>query len=251
MPTRSEAEPALEAADLALCRSALYEALALGLRAPTDETVTRLASPEGAAALADAAEVLDGAWGSSLASHVRRLPVASGRDTLAASFSRIFGHTARGAVPPYETEYGEDSLFQPMREMSDLAAFYRAFGLNLNPDAHERLDHVSCECEFIAVLTRKEAYALEREDSAMLDATQHAARLFLREHLGRWAPGFGRKLARADPDGFYGALGQLCHAFVSHECELAGATTGPEFLRLRSVWPEVPMACGPAASCPG
>ena len=251
MPIPFEAKPALEMADGALCRSALYEALALGLRAPTDETVTRLASPDGAAALADAAEVLDGAWGSSLASQVRRLPLASGRDAMGAAFPRLFGHTARGAVPPYETEYGEDSLFQPMREMSDLAAFYRAFGLALNPEAHERLDHVSCECEFLAVLTRKEAYALEREDPAMLDATQHAARLFLRDHLGRWALGFGRKLARADPGGFYGALGELCQAFVSHECALAGVTSGPEFLRLRSVWPEVPMACGPAASCPG
>jgi DMSO reductase family type II enzyme chaperone len=236
-----------EGADIALCRSALYEALALGLAAPADETVARLASPEGAAALADAADVLDRAWGSSLASHVRGLAVASGGDGLAAAFSRLFGHTARGAVPPYETEYGEDSLFQPMQEMSDLAAFYRAFGLALSPQARERLDHVSCECEFLAVLTRKEAYALEREDTAMLEATQHAARLFLRDHLGLWASGFGRKLARADPGGFYGALGELCHAFVSQECARAGVATGAEFLRLRSASPgDVPMACGPA-----
>src|SRR3989304_4449486 len=59
--------------DLALCRSALYEALALGSRPPTEETAARLASAEGAAALGDAAGVLDAARSTGLAGLVRRL----------------------------------------------------------------------------------------------------------------------------------------------------------------------------------
>lgn len=241
----AQAKPALELADLVLCRSALYEALALGFRPPTEETVDRLASPEGASALADAAAVLDEAWGSDLASDVRRLAGPSDFEVLAASFRRLFGHTSRGLVPPYETEYGEDSIFQPMQEMSDLAAFYRAFGLTLNSEVHERIDHISCECEFLLVLTRKEAYALAQEDPAMLDATRRAIRLFLRDHLGRWAPAFGRKLAREDHGGFFGALGMLCVDFVTQECARVGVAAGPEFLRLRSALPAgAPMACG-------
>jgi TorA maturation chaperone TorD len=240
------AKPALEQADIALCRSALYEALALGLRPPGRETVTRLASLEGAAALADAAALLDLVWGSELAARVRGLGRPSDLEALEASFGRVFGHTARGAVPAYETEYGEDSLFQPMQEMSDLAAFFRAFGLALGPAAHERIDHISCECEFLLVLTRKEAYALERDDPAMLDATRRAARLFLRDHLGRWAPAFGRKLALEDQGGFFGALGALCADFITHECARFGVPAGPQFLRLRSVsLGDAPMACGP------
>jgi len=234
--------------DLALCRSALWEALALGFRPPADETLTRLASPEGTGALADAAAVLDRAWGSDLASDVRRLAEPSDLGVLAASFARLFGHTARGAVPPYETEYGEDSLFQPMQEMSDLAAFYRAFGLTMATGAHERVDHITCECEFLAVLMRKAAYALERDDGAMSEATRQAIRVFLRDHLGRWAPAFGRKLAREDPGGFFGALGSLCANFVTQECAQAGVAAGLEFLRLRSAQhADAPMACGPAA----
>lgn len=234
--------------DFALCRSALYEALALGFRAPSKETVVRLASSEGAAALADAAAVLDDAWGSDLASDVYRLAGPSDIETLEASFRCLFGHTARGTVPPYETEYGADALFQPMQEMSDLAAFYRAFGLEIAPTAHERIDHISGECEFLLVLTRKEAYALERNDLTMLDATRRAVRLFLRDHLGRWAPAFGRKLAREDRGGFFGALGALCVDFVTRECAQAGVAAGPEFLRLRSVsLGDAPMACGPSA----
>lgn len=233
---------------LALCRSALYEALALGFRPPTAETVTRLASAQGATALADATAPLDLAWNTNLARLALRLaapgPPAPPED-LAAAHRRLFGHTARGPVPPYETEYGEDSVFLPAQEMSDLAGFFRAFGLVLDPASRERIDHISCECEFLLFLARKEAYALEGGDGGMLEEARRAARLFLRDHLGRFAPALGRGLAREDAGGFYGALGQLCAAFVTQECARTGVPAGPEFLRLRSTSDgDVPMACG-------
>ena len=251
MPTRSE--PALEAADLALCRSALWEALALGFRPPTEETVARLVSREAARALAEAAAVLDAADGTTLEPLVRALAVEPPPtlEAVGAAYGRLFGHTARGEAPPYETEYGEDSLFQPQREMSDLGAFFRAFGLRVSADARERPDHIACECEFLLVLARKEARALSLGDEVMREATCRAARLFLHDHLGRWAPALGAKLARLDPDGFHGALGRLLAAFVAAECRHAGVAAGPEFLRLRSTAPDdTPMACGPLAATP-
>ncbi|MBI4537365.1 MAG: molecular chaperone TorD family protein [candidate division NC10 bacterium] len=246
--------PKLDESDLALCRSILYEALALGFRPPTDETVSRLASEAGVSALADAASVLDEAQGTELARLIRRtlaprvsparLHSLAGLQT---SFRRLFGHTARAGVPPYETEYGGDSLFQPPQEMSDLAGFYRAFGLVLQPSEHERIDHISCECEFLLFLARKEAYAFVRDEAASLEETHRADRFFLRHHLGQWGPAFGRRLAREDRGGFYAALGGLLEAFVTSECVRVGAPQGPEFLRLRSTSPgEAPMACGRA-----
>jgi DMSO reductase family type II enzyme chaperone len=238
------------AVEHALCRSALWEALALGFRRPTDETIARLASRDGAMALADAAAALDGAEQTDLAPRVRALADEPGlsRATLERAYDRLFGHTARGAVAPYETEYGEDSPFQPQREMSDIAAFFRAFGLVLHPEARERLDHLACESEFMLVLARKEAHALWVQDRVMLEETRRAGRLFLRDHLGRWAPAFGRKLAREDAGRFYGALGALCGPFVASECRRAGVPAGPELLRLRSTeTADVPMACGRSA----
>lgn len=232
--------------DVALCRSALWEALALGFRRPTVETVTRLASGDGARALAEAAAVLDDRddAGAAAARALGSDP-PPGLADLQAAYDRLFGHTARGAVPLYETEYGEDSQFQPQREMSDLMAFLRAFGLVLRPEARERPDHAACECEFMLVLARKEAWALEAAEAAMLEDTRRAARLFLRDHLGRWAPALGRTLAREDPGGFYGALGRLCAVVVEAECRRAGVPAGPALLRLRSTeTPDVPMGCG-------
>lgn len=247
-PATAGRNPKSNEVDLALCRSALYEALVLGFLAPTAETITRLASDEGIAALADTAAVLDAEWNTNLTQLVHRLtvsPVPPSLETLEAMFRKLFGHTARGLVPPYETEYGEDSLFQPLQEMSDLAGFCHAFGLGLRPSEHERIDHIACECEFMLFLARKEAYALVMDDATMLEETRRATRLFLKDHLGRWAPAFGRRLAREDRGGFYGALGELLAGYVTHECAWVGVPAGPEFLHLRSTsLSDAPMACG-------
>jgi DMSO reductase family type II enzyme chaperone len=254
MPTPSE-RGLLAPDDLALARSAMWEALALGFRPPTAETVARLASSEGAGALADVATGLDlVAGGDPLGPLALALAVGPPATVaeMGLAYGQLFGHTARGAAPPYETEYGEDSLWAPQREMSDLGGFFRAFGLRLGEAARERPDHIACECEFLLVLARKEARALALGDQAMVEATAGAARLFLRDHLGRWAPALGTRLARLDGGGFYGALGRLLGAFVAAECARAGVAAGPQFLRLRSAEPDdTPAACGPAVAGPG
>jgi DMSO reductase family type II enzyme chaperone len=235
--------------DTALARATLYSALALGFRPPDEETITRLCSKDGAAALAGAATLLDpnqpGFVAASLllTSHASLL-------TLTESHRRLFGHTARGGVPPYETEYGAEALFQQPHEMGDLMGFYNAFGLTVNIQARERPDHVSCECEFLSFLALKEAYALEHEDAAMLDETRKAERLFLRDHLGRFLPAFAKKISREDGSGFYGTLGDLACAFIALECARFRVPAGPENLTLRPADDErVPMACG-SGECP-
>ena len=248
-PIRSDI--ALSPLEHALCRSAVWEALALGFRRPAPDTITRLAALDGATALAAAAAALDPAGKGELEARVRdlaRAPTPSLAD-LERAYGRLFGHTARGLVPPYETEYGEDSAWGPPREMSDLGGFFRAFGLVVRADARERPDHVACECEFLAFLARKEAHAVSVGDDSMREESRGATRLFLRDHLGRWGPAFGGRLAREDRENFYGALGRLCEAFVAAECARAGVPAGPELLRLRSAPDRAPVACGPSPPC--
>lgn len=228
--------------DLALCRATLYNAVALGFRPPRKETTARLIAPEGRSLLAQAATFLDRYASSDLASSVECLNRAT-LEELSASFIRLFGHTARGAVPPYETEYGVQAIFQQPRELADLAGFYAAFGLVVNPAQHERPDHISCECEFLSFLALKEAYGLERGDRAMLEETRKATRFFLRDHLGRFVPSFAAKLARAG-ESFYAALGKLCHKLVAADCERWRVPIGSESLALRQATQDpVPAAC--------
>ncbi|MDZ7344150.1 MAG: molecular chaperone TorD family protein, partial [candidate division KSB1 bacterium] len=156
--------------DLALCRSAIYEALALGFRPPAEVTITRLVLEYNNLALAEIASMLENDSSNpqkdGLASRVRRLSQLFKLESLQKSYRHLFGFTAHPQVPPYETEYGEEALFQQPQELGDIAGFYSAFGLKVN--AFERVDHISCECEFLCFLNRKEAYALEENDADML-----------------------------------------------------------------------------------
>ncbi|MFQ5864791.1 MAG: molecular chaperone [bacterium] len=226
--------------DLALCRSALYEALALGFRSPTQETICRLISAEHNQALTEIATILDeirvGKRPARLTYQIKNLKDCSDVHTLSAlekSYRIYFGHTAQAKVPPYETEYGEETLFQQPQQLGDIAGFYHAFGLNLNPNEHERVDHISCECEFLAFLTRKEAYAIEQNDQTMLQETRRAQKLFLRDHLARFAPSFSNLLIHENQDGFYNVLAKLANDFILTECACFDIVPGPEQLRLR------------------
>jgi DMSO reductase family type II enzyme chaperone len=232
--------------DVCLARSALYEALAQGFRVPTARMVQRLATDDGAAGLRVAMTLLDDPAVPPL---VRRLAETdTSAPVLAGAYRRLFGHTVRGEVPLFETEYGADELFLQPQELADVAGFYAAFGLTVAPGAAERPDHVSCECEFLMFLARKEAFALERGEAAMVDGTRRAGRLFLRDHLARFVPSLAARLDRADPGSFYGALGALAVALVTHDCTRLGVVAGPATLRLRlPIEDRIPMACG---SCP-
>jgi DMSO reductase family type II enzyme chaperone len=150
------------------------------------------------------------------------------------AFSRLFGHTVKGACPAYELEYGAGEVFQRSASLSDLQGFYAAFGLELQGRAHERPDHVSVECEFMSVIAAKEAYARQERESEGLQTVRAAAKRFLEAHLGRWLPSLARRLGEADPEGFYGALGDFAASFIRSECRHHDVSAGPQLLELRS-----------------
>jgi len=237
----------LDEVDVALCRSAIYEALALGFRPPTAETYTRLIEADQNSALRQIAALLDegrtdGA-SMNLAALMLNLRQFATIERLREVYRDLFDFTAHPKVPPYETEYGEETLFQQPQELGDLAGFYNAFGLKVK--ASERVDHISCECEFLSFLARKEAYALERNDEDMLEETRKAQRFFLRDHLGRFTPAFVKMLKREDPEGFYGSLGDLCHEFARFECTRRDVPLGSELMRLRPTeWSRDEFTCG-------
>ena len=154
------------------------------------------------------------------------------------AYIATFGHAARGGCPLNEIEYGDikaDPLFQPHR-LADLAAFYRAFGLEVTGDAGERQDHICLELEFMCVLAAKEAYAHEHQFAAeQLAQCRDAQKKFLREHLGRWTPAFTRRLAAAAAEPTLLALAAFTRAFIESECVRFGVKPGSEELTLRPV----------------
>ena len=239
-------------ADLALCRATLYSALALGFRAPSEETIVRLAAEDNAGVLTEAAALLDPDEKSKVVSSIAALSQAGkvGIESLSLSYRALFGHTARGKIPPYETEYGHEGLFQQPQELSDLMGFYHAFGLALKEGQHERPDHISCECEFLSFLALKEAYAVEHNDPDMWAETCKAQKLFLRDHLGRFIPTFAQTVGQHDRGGFYGKLAELSLDLVRLESLRLDVPLGAMNLSLRPADDDrVPMACGSGTEC--
>jgi TorA maturation chaperone TorD len=233
--------------DLALARAVLYDALAAALSPPCPEVLERLERMR--PVLPAAARLLEDP---PLAEAIVPLAADLDGDRRRREFEQLFGHVTRGPVPPYETEYGEEEIFQQSQELADLAAFYRAFGLRVAPERHERPDHARCECEFAGFLCLKEAYALERGESEMLHRTRSARRAFLRDHLGRFGRAFGLRLASEARTGFYAAVGRSLARLVTADCAREGVPVGPERLRLRPVesLETIPAACGAPCDSP-
>jgi DMSO reductase family type II enzyme chaperone len=241
-----------DAIDQALARATLYSALALGFRAPAQNNIVRLVSPPDSKWLAEAATILDPGAMYQLRSAAEALSNAGRVDitVLASLHVALFGHTARGSVPPYETEYGNEALFQQPQELSDLMGFYHAFGLALKEGQHERPDHISCECEFLSFLALKEAYAIEHNDPDMWAETCKAQKLFLRDHLGRFVPTFAQTVGQHDRGGFYGKLADLSLDLVRLESLRLDVPLGAMNLSLRPADDDrVPMACGSGTEC--
>lgn len=238
--------------DRAYCRAALYSAIAVGFQFPAHDRLERLLTDESKASLADAGAVLYPSCRPKFLSAITAFPAPTAANTtaLASRHRSLFGHTARGPVSPYETEYGNEALFQQPQELSDLMGFYRAFGLSLKDHVKERADHVSCESEFLMFLALKEAYAHENNEHELVAEICKAQKLFLRDHFARFLPSFAAKLQREDSAGFYAALAAFCLALISAECARLNISCGPTNLGLRPADDSrVPMACGNGAEC--
>lgn len=231
-----------------LSRSFIYDTLAMALQAPSMETASELLSEKTRAALPRLATwATDGeasGFAAAIAGWVQTFETMT-PEKLRAAHAHIFGHTARGIVCPYETEFGQEGEFQQPRQLGKISGFYNAFGLTVRREERERPDHVSCELEFMAFLSRKEAYALEHEDQEMLNETRKAFRLFLRDHLGRFGRAFACLLSKEDPQGFFGRVGGILYEFITLECRRLQLDPGAPLLPLRPAEEDgVPMACG-------
>ena len=244
-----------EGINVALARSFVYRFLAKAFEDPTEQGWRNLVEGECRASLAPAVEVLKldaPALASAAQCFVERL-ADGGFESFHSAYLAAFGHAARGRCPLNEIEYGDikaDPLFQPHR-LADLAAFYRAFGLEVTADAGERHDHICLELEFMCVLSAKEAYALEHQlDAEELSVCREAQKHFLREHLGRWTPAFARRLARTAGEDALGGLAAFTGALITSECARFGIRPGSEDLLLRPVDEAAETLCASCSAAP-
>ncbi len=190
-----------------LTRSAIYRLLSLALLYPDQDRLHQLRP------LIDASPGTDG---------LRAALQGCSLEELQAEHRRVFSLTISKECPPYETHYSPVHIFQQTQEMGDIGGFYRAFGLEVAEGAHERLDHISIELEFMHFISYKEAHALESDQAEGAEICRDAQRRFLVDHLGCWVPLFCKFLSRKAERGFYNELAAFLGTFLDGEAELLG-----------------------------
>ncbi len=238
---------------LLLGRSALYEAMALSLAEPRPEVLERL-------------DVLL----PDLATHpiVSRLGIArevrvlrrARKDIDAERLAPVHFVLFEASVlcSPHETEYVRDPFAKAAR-LADIAGFYAAFGLRVSSQHPTTPDDVCTELEFVALATRREAYALVQGWDDRAAVCRDASRTFLESHLGRWFEAFSTDLCeqagaaaatRGDPGAaaWVHAIAELLRAAVQADLDALGIS--PSKLHARVVnddtaaAPSCPMVTG-------
>lgn len=243
--------PSVEESELAHARAAAYGLIAHGFQYPDAETLSTLADLRRWEGWPDVLETVDGQTKTVLqflqnaVSAFADCSYGAHRE-LQQRYDDLFGHAVRGKCPAYEMEYGRNEIIQQASDLADVAGFYQAFGLEIAHGASGRPDHIAAECEFMATLCAKEAYAYSQRDGTNADICLDAERTFLRDHLGRWLPAFARHVQEADGDGLFGAFAWFADAFVKAECGRFDVHAGPPTLELRTPDPvlDTQISCG-------
>lgn len=233
--------------------AAAWALTAAGLRDPDGDLPAALADGGFLAEAERALASLDPDGGAGLLlswGNYRQAAAAAAPEGLRRERARILGHAVRGPCPPYEIEYGPEHFLGKARRLGDVAAFYRAFGLEVGRDAREREDHVALEAEFLSFLCLKRALAGERGEEERATVCRDAERLFLEEHIGRFLPSFARRVAEREPASALAAAARLAAATAGIHASLVGARVGSPDLDLRelgSLEEETVVSCSP---CP-
>ena len=96
-----------------------------------------------------------------------------------------------------------------MHSVTDVSAFYKAFGLN--PKKGENPDALTYELEFAAMLLVKESMAENEEEK---EITKDAYQKFMDDHLVDFSKQFIEKLRSFKPDPYYRTLATLLRLWV-------------------------------------
>jgi TorA maturation chaperone TorD len=141
---------------------------------------------------------------------------------LQAEHRRVFSNVITLDCPPYETLFGNDHVFAQSQVMGDIAGFYRAFGVELSKDIHERLDHLSLEFEFMHFLAYKESYSRCHDGSDKTQIVLDSQKKFVKNHIGRWVPLFCRMLVKKADSGLYKHIADLMAEWMDFEAAFLG-----------------------------
>jgi putative dimethyl sulfoxide reductase chaperone len=140
---------------------------------------------------------------------------------------RVFSNVITLDCPPYETLFGNDHVFAQSHVMGDISGFYKAFGVELSKDIHERLDHLSVEFEFMHFLAYKESYSRCHDGAEKTQIVVDAQKKFVKNHIGRWVPLFCRMLSKKADSGLFKLVADMTADWMEFETTFLGVAPQP------------------------
>ena len=234
------------AVERALSRSKLYLLLSWSLLYPEDEEFLDYMQcgefvEDGRAALDALQAALDGFGGERAKQkiallqkhfdHIEKLVVSEcvnwQLSDLQSEHRRVFSNVITLDCPPYETLFGNDHVFAQSHVMGDIAGFYKAFGVELSKDIHERLDHLSVEFEFMHFLAYKESYSRCHDSAEKTQIVVDAQKKFVKNHIGRWVPLFCRMLVKKADSGLFKIVADMTSDWMDFEAAFLNVTAQP------------------------
>lgn len=242
-PSTIKDSPAVERA---LNRSKMYLLISWSLLYPEDEEFLDYLRcgefvEDGRAALETLQAMLDGAGGERAVQKIHALKkqldlaetlIASECSNwqlsdLQAEHRRVFSNVITLDCPPYETLFGNDHVFAQSHVMGDISGFYKAFGVELSKDIHERLDHLSVEFEFMHFLAYKESYSRCHDGAEKTQIVVEAQKKFVKNHIGRWVPLFCRMLSKKADSGLFKLVADMTADWMEFETAFLGVAPQP------------------------
>lgn len=143
-------------------------------------------------------------------------------EELATEHNRLFAQGV--AVNPHESGY---ALTDKGVLLGQLAALYECVGVRTGGTEYVTADHIGVELEFVALLCLKEAICLEDpspEGAEALETVRAMRRIFLQEHLGRFAPLFAERLRSGSRHPFFQSLAAHLLGWLEAEGRVEGAS---------------------------
>ncbi len=136
-------------------------------------------------------------------------------DALAQDYNELFFVPVSGRyLPPFESAQRERRLWGPLTHQ--IAEFYESIGFDYTAlrigehwDRLDMPDHAGIELACLSALLQTQA---AQSDSAAVQATYY----FINQHLSRWLPDFGQKVAQNAETDLYQTLGHFTTSFIQN-----------------------------------
>ena len=213
--SRHQADNTSEELEAAIGRAAIYGFIARSLLFPT-EVIRDAVRTELIPLLSEMSSTsteFDDLLAKSVDAH------GVGHEELRRAHGRVFTHIENKDCPAHESAYSPGDVFRRADVMSDVAAFYKAHGLQAGGSTQERVDHITTELEFLSFLARKEAYAIENLGADEVEECRRSQKHFLRDHVGCWVPGFAARLQTVADHEFFVVIGALLSTWIEADLD--------------------------------